>query len=268
MQCFCNSWRVRNPLVMVLMLKKSLKYPELIPTADCSGPSPTFDPVNSNNYTTRVSLTMPEKIPFHCLGFSCAKMFTSDNWRLHDVNLDHPEHDQKNLPVHSAPRRVETAQRRECNANHDYVEDFDMFPYLEYIQNIPDTESRPPPPVPRTETYLGTSGTQIDYNAKPWERDALGCLGMNLHNDPYYPFVTSEEYKYIQCGTEKMGIKTYYDKVLKEEYTAQCFPSFKDGDRIQMLVACMPDVQALGEWVLYTLEDIRWNDNRQHPVKY
>jgi hypothetical protein len=30
----------------------------------------------------------------------------------------------------------------------------------------------------------------------------------------------------------------------------------------------MPDDQALGEWELYTLEDMRWNDNHQPHIKY
>jgi hypothetical protein len=42
MQCFGNSWRVRNILVMVLRLNKSLKYHDLIPTLDWSGPAPTM----------------------------------------------------------------------------------------------------------------------------------------------------------------------------------------------------------------------------------
>ena len=45
LQCFCNSWRVRNLLVMVLRLSKSLKLAELTPTPDCSGPAPTFVPL-------------------------------------------------------------------------------------------------------------------------------------------------------------------------------------------------------------------------------
>ena len=44
MQCFCKSWHVRNLLVMVLMLNKSFKLAELIPTPDYSGPAPTFVP--------------------------------------------------------------------------------------------------------------------------------------------------------------------------------------------------------------------------------
>jgi len=59
----------------------------------------------------------------------------------------------------------------------------------------------------------------------------------------------------------------YYDYVLKEENAALRFPSVKNGDGVQKLVASMPDDQALGEWELHALKDMRWNDNHQRPIK-
>jgi hypothetical protein len=51
-------------------------------------------------------------------------------------------------------------------------------------------------------------------------------------------------------------MQTYYEIVLKKQNTALHFPSFKNGDGIQKLVASMPDNQALGEWELHTLDDM------------
>jgi len=60
---------------------------------------------------------------------------------------------------------------------------------------------------------------------------------------------------------------TYYNNVRKEENTALCFRSVKNVDAIQKLVDGMQDDQALKEWELHTLEDMRWNDNHQRPIK-
>jgi len=50
---------------------------------------------------------------------------------------------------------------------------------------------------------------------------------------------------------------TYNDNMLKEENTALRFPSFKDWKDIQKLISSMPDHQALGQWELHTLENMR-----------
>ena len=61
-------------------------------------------------------------------------------------------------------------------------------------------------------------------------------------------------------------MKTYYDNRLKEENNALRFPTFKNGDGVQKLVATIQDDQVLGEWKLHTHKNMRWNDNHPRPI--
>jgi len=91
---------------------------------------------------------------------------------------------------------------------------------------------------------------------------------MNLQNNPYDPLVMSEEYNCIQWGIKKKGIQTCYDNMRNDAKTTLFIRSFKNMDAIHKLVARMPAYQAIGEWELHTLEDMRLNDNQQRLINY
>jgi len=261
---------------MELRLNKSLKLADSMVSwhpPDCSGPAPTFVPFCGVSSTPPVCSTMPEMTLFRYPEFSCRRKFNSDSWLFKHIKLHHPEHYQVALQIYlticSAPRRVEPAQDPVFKVNKGWFEDLDAFPYLEQVESIADSESQPPPPpLQQTETYTGAGALLGEYIAEPWEHHAHGCLETNLPNNPYYLFAMWEEYKYIQCGIKKKGMKTYNDNVLKEETTELRFPSFQNVVGVQVLVASMPGDQALRQWELHTLEDIRWSDNNKCPIKY
>jgi len=261
---------------MVLGHNKCLKLAESIVSFNdtgCSGPAPHLVPFNIIYSTPHVSSTMPEETPFHFPECSCWTKFTSDSWRLKHIKLHNPELLQvachKNLTIRSAPWCVEPTQHREFHINKDSVEYFDVFPYLEHIESITDSESQPPPPpLWYMQTYPSAGTPLSDYITPPWEGDTQSCLETTPQNNAYFQFVTRGEFRYIQCGMIMKGMKTYYDNGLKGENTALCFRTFKKWECIQKLVASMPDNQALWDWELHTLADMRWNDKHQWPIKY
>ena len=176
---------------------------------------------------------------------------------------------QKNLTVPSTPQRVEPAQRREFDTNMDSVEDLDAVPYIDFVENIADSMSQTPqPPLPLMETNPGAGAPLIDNSSKHWERDGRGFHERNLQNTSFYPFAMCEEYKCIQCRIKQKGMKTNDDNVPKKENTALRIRTFNLGNGIQKLLASMADDQALGEWELHTLEDMKWTDSHQRPIKY
>jgi hypothetical protein len=65
-----------------------------------------------------------------------------------------------------------------------------------------------------------------------------------------------------------MRMKKNYHNVLKEENAPLRLPMFKNGDGVQQIMPSMPHDEALREWKVQTLEDMRWNENPQHPIKY
>jgi hypothetical protein len=117
-----------------------------------------------------------------------------------------------------------------------------LFRYLKHVQNITDSQCQPLPPVlQQTEIYPGSSATLIDYIAEPWKHNTQGGIETNLQHNPYYLFAIGEEYKYIQSGIGKEGMKMYCHTVRKEENSTMHRPSIKNWVRVQMLVASMRD---------------------------
>lgn len=179
-------------------------------------------------------------------------LMTSDSWRPKHIKFPHSDHTQVALPkiltICSVPQCGEPAQWHELYSEKESVEHLNMYPSLEHVRIITDSESQlPPPRCLWPESYPSSGAPLNDCIVHRREWDTQGCFETIVQNNLYYPIATSEEYKFIQCGIKEKGMKTYYDNVLMEEHTALCFPRFWNGDDIHMLVAGMPSDLALGE---------------------
>ena len=177
-----------TPRVMLLRLNQSLKYCELIPTPDSTGPAPSFVPLYSEYSTPPMSSMMPQQTSLRWPKYSCRKKFPSDSWRLKHLKLHHPEHLQvaNTLTVCSTPRSVEPTQRLEFNANQLLFEDWDAFPRSKHFENIAASGSQPPPhPLQRMETYPGARARLRDDIAERGECDAQGYLATNQQYNLY-----------------------------------------------------------------------------------
>jgi hypothetical protein len=67
----------------------------------------------------------------------------------------------------------------------------------------------------------------------------------------------------VKCAIKKKGMKSDCDNVMKEDNTTLGFVNFKTGDGILNHLASMADDQAVGEWKLHHLEDMKWNHIHQ-----
>ena len=68
----------------------------------------------------------------------------------------------------------------------------------------------------------------------------LGCLELNLQNNPDNLVAMHVESKNIQCGIKKKSMKMYDDNMVEEENTTRHIRSFKNWFFVQKLVTSMP----------------------------
>ena len=216
---------------------------------------------------------LPEKSPFHCLEFSCRTKFTSDIWPLNLIKITHPEHlpvaRQKNLIHCSVPLCVKSFSVLNSTLAKIQLKTCMHFPISNTLKSSQIQSLN--------HCHILCSGwkhvlvrtlhcgiTLLSH----WNATFRVALRQAYKTIPTTCYATREEYRYILCWIKKKGMKRYYDNMLREESTALRFPSFKTGDGIRNFVATMTDNQALREWELHTLQDVRWNDNHQRPIKY
>jgi hypothetical protein len=108
------------------------------------------------------------------------------------------------------------------------IQNLDAVLYINLVESIADSTSHSLPlSLPPLAIYPGCGALLIDYIVEPLTRNSQGCHETNLSINSYYTFATFQEYKYALCGINKTGMKTYYDNILKEEYSDQGFPCIR-----------------------------------------